>query len=396
MTDKKLRIALVNQRYGLEVNGGSEYYTRQLAEHLAGDYEVDVLTTKALGYDTWENYYLNDVEEIHGVKVRRFRVAKKRKKLAMKVLQRLQHYCPVGRKLWEERWIDAQGPYSPELIAYIEDHAEEYAAVIFVTYLYYQSVRGIGKAGKRAILIPTAHDEPYIYFNIYQDVFETPQGLIYLTHEEKEFVESRFSVAQKPNCVCGAGVELPEKISNKAYREKYQITSDYLIYVGRIDESKGCKEMFAAFLEYKKRNPDSSLKLVLMGKAELEIPQHKDIVSHGFVSEEDKFNGISGACALWLPSRFESLSIAVLEALALGVPVLVNGDCAVLRGHCERSRAGFWYRTQEEAINQLCYLQTGEGREVMAEKARQYIEENYQWDAIVGKVEALIETIKFN
>ena len=44
------RIALVNQRYGLEVNGGSEYYTRLIAERLASEFEVDVITTKALEY----------------------------------------------------------------------------------------------------------------------------------------------------------------------------------------------------------------------------------------------------------------------------------------------------------------------------------------------------------
>ena len=42
------KIALVNQRYGLEVNGGSEYYTRLLAEKLAQYYQVEVLTTKAV------------------------------------------------------------------------------------------------------------------------------------------------------------------------------------------------------------------------------------------------------------------------------------------------------------------------------------------------------------
>ena len=42
------RIALVNQRYGMEVNGGSEYYTRMIAERLANRYEVEVLTTKAV------------------------------------------------------------------------------------------------------------------------------------------------------------------------------------------------------------------------------------------------------------------------------------------------------------------------------------------------------------
>ena len=68
------RIALVNQRYGTEVNGGSEYYTRLIAERLTDDFEVDVITTKALDYTTWENYYKADSEDINGVHVLRFHV----------------------------------------------------------------------------------------------------------------------------------------------------------------------------------------------------------------------------------------------------------------------------------------------------------------------------------
>ena len=45
----KKRIALVNQRYGAEVNGGSEYYTRQLAEHLVSLYDVEGTDDKSAG-----------------------------------------------------------------------------------------------------------------------------------------------------------------------------------------------------------------------------------------------------------------------------------------------------------------------------------------------------------
>ena len=41
------RIALINQRYGMEVNGGSEYYTRLIAEKLSKNFDVEVLTTTA-------------------------------------------------------------------------------------------------------------------------------------------------------------------------------------------------------------------------------------------------------------------------------------------------------------------------------------------------------------
>ena len=69
---KNKRIAIINQRYGREVNGGSEYYTKKLAEHLNQYYQVEVLTTTALDYDQWKPYYEPGEEMLDGVLVRRF------------------------------------------------------------------------------------------------------------------------------------------------------------------------------------------------------------------------------------------------------------------------------------------------------------------------------------
>ena len=49
------KIAIINQRYGLEVNGGSELYSRQIAERLKAKYEVEVLTSCAVEYVKWTN-----------------------------------------------------------------------------------------------------------------------------------------------------------------------------------------------------------------------------------------------------------------------------------------------------------------------------------------------------
>lgn len=69
----KKKIAFVVQRYGLEVNGGSELSCRLIAEKLSQHYEVEILTTKALDYVTWENHYTEDIEKINGITVRRFK-----------------------------------------------------------------------------------------------------------------------------------------------------------------------------------------------------------------------------------------------------------------------------------------------------------------------------------
>ena len=67
----KRKLAFVVQRYGLEVNGGAELLSRQLVEHLQQQYDIEVLTTKAIEYTTWKNEYTNDVDVINGVTVRR-------------------------------------------------------------------------------------------------------------------------------------------------------------------------------------------------------------------------------------------------------------------------------------------------------------------------------------
>ena len=56
--------------------GGSETYTRKTAEALAlrEGFDVEVLTSKAIDFKTWADYFEKDVERINGVTVRRFSV----------------------------------------------------------------------------------------------------------------------------------------------------------------------------------------------------------------------------------------------------------------------------------------------------------------------------------
>ena len=387
------RIALVNQRYGLEVNGGSEYYTRLIAERLTDSFEVDVITTKALEYTTWADYYEKDEEVINGVRVLRFPVAKKRARhfgrYNKKFLRSKKHTTE------EERvWFEKQGPYSPAAVDYIRANKDKYDVFIFVTYLYYLTVTGLPEVAEKTVFIPTAHEEPYIHFKTFEKLFTLPSAYIFLTDEEKALVQGLFHCEDIPCRVMGTGVEVNCEPDAAAFRKKFGIDGDYVIYVGRIDEGKNCPAMFRYFLEYKKRRPESRLKLVLMGKQVCDIPKDKDIISLGFVSEEDKFSGIAGAKCLWLPSNFESLSISVLEAMTLSVPVIVNGVCEVLKGHCIKSNGGLYYTSYFEFEGILDYIFSHDREyEVMCRNAKDYIDKNYCWDVIMKSFKEVIDSI---
>jgi len=387
----KKKIAIINQRYGQEVNGGSELYTRQIAEHLGQFYDVEVLTSCALDYTTWENYYAPGVQIINGVQVRRFLIEHSRDESVFPGLDAMIHKNPAVSKAISDAWIEQLGPFCPSLVEYVGVHRDEYHLFIVVTYLYYPAVKSMPLIGDKAIFIPTAHQEPYIHFDMYKKVFTSANAFVFLTDEEKALVESQFQLNNFRYEVMGVGIDVPEIINDKIIKQfQYQ---NYIIYVGRIDEGKDCPRLFQYFREYKKRNP-GDLKLILMGKEACYIPADKDIVPMGFVSEEMKFAGIQNARILMLPSKYESLSIAVLEAMQLGTPVLVNGACDVLKGHCTRSNAGLYYKNYfefEACINYMLFNKALTDQ--MAVNAKAYINQFFTWDSIMKRFCKLIEEL---
>lgn len=167
---------------------------------------------------------------------------------------------------------------------------------------------------------------------------------------------------------------------------------DFIIYTGRIDKTKNCDQLFRYFCEYRRRTHDD-IKLVLMGKQIIDVPEREDIISLGFVSDQDKADGIAAARALIMPSQLESLSMSTLEGMLLGAPVLVNGNCPVLKGHCIKSNGALYYTDYLE-FEKLLHMILHDERlsESLRENGRRYVEENYDWNRIVENISALIES----
>ena len=394
----KKRACIVIQRYGEEVNGGAEALARLLAENLITyqGWEVCAATSKAVDYVTWADSYKEDCETINGVEVHRFGVRKERKstyfnKVSAKILTQPSTIEE------QEDWMRLQGPECPELIEWVKDNKDNFDCFIVICYLYYTTYFTLPEIKDKAIFIPTAHEERPIHLEMFNDMFKCAAGFYFLTPEEKELVNKLFDFTNKvPDNAGfgGCGIVLPEKVNPENFKKKYNLDDDFILYAGRIDENKCVPELFTFFEEYKKRNPSSKTKLVLMGKEIIKVPKRDDIISLGFVDEQDKYDGMKAAKFLVLPSKFESLSIVVLESMALGRPVLVSGGCEVLKGHCKRSNAGLYYNDYYEFEGCMNYLFSHDKEvELMGQNGIKYVDDYYTWQKLTDAMDKLVDEI---
>lgn len=379
-----MKIAVVVQRYGADVNGGAELHARYVAEHLARHVEVEVWTTCARDYITWRNEHPAGEDTVNGVRVRRFPVSRERDPREFG-RQSERVFAATHSVNDELAWLESEGPTSPALVDHIRRQAGGVDFLIFFSYRYYHAYHGARAAAGKAILVPTAERDEALGLGIFPPVFRGVRALMYNSFEERALIQHVSGNHQVPGVVVGVGSEVPERTDPERFRQRHGVYGRFAIYVGRIDENKGCHELFRYFTTYARMEPDG-LDLILIGNPVIPIPDHPRIRHLGFVSDEDKFDAIAAAEVLVMPSYFESLSMVALEAWALGRPVLANGRCDVLKGQAIRSNAGLYYGGVEEFVEGLRLLSEQRGVATgLGANGRDYFRRHYAWPIIERK-----------
>lgn len=387
-----MNIAFVIQRYGQEVVGGAELHCRWLAEHLAGEHDVEIITTCAKDYISWRNYFNPGIENINGVKVRRFKVARRRNLIKFGRIQEWIFNNEHSIKQ-EEKWMKLNGPYSPSLIRYLKGNKDSHDIFIFYSYRYFTSYHGLKEIPQNSVLLPTAEEDSAIKLQIFTNFFKLPNGYIFLTPEERELISKYSEIDTIPYTVIGSGLKALAPDDPSDFKRMNDLDKPYILYIGRIDRNKGCEELFNFFLRYT-QYANQNIDLVLIGPQVLEIPKHPRIKHIGYVSEQEKSNAIAGCEFFIMPSFFESLSIAVLEAWNLEKPILANGKCKVLKGQCLRSNGGLFYSSYQEFRECVDLLSSRENiREELGKAGKKYVEENYSWDVVIHKVNDLLSEV---
>jgi len=242
---------------------------------------------------------------------------------------------------------------------------------------------------------------------IYATLLERPNlagaAAIHFTSELESKVSERFGVST-PGKIIPLGVALPQlpdrSRSQQIVRERFNIPPErpIILFMSRIDPKKGFDLLLPA-LE-KLHDDNKPFHFLLCGAnpqdRAYETRIRKAIQSSawsnwatisGFVSGELKAQLLSAADIFVLPSYYENFGIAVAEAMAAKIPVVIS-DQVHIWPVIQKSESGWVVKTEVESLtNALAEsLSQPEMRQQRGENAQRCAAEKYSWEAIAHQM----------
>ena len=391
-----MKLAFVTPWYGPGIPGGAEAEARLTIEKLhQSGVSIEVLTTtiKDFHADWGHNAHKPGVYQIDGITVHRFSVQKRDKSAFDAVNWRLMQDLPITKE--EEQIYINEMIRTPALYDYITQHKSD-RLFIFIPYMFATTYHGAKICPERSLMIPCLHDESYARLSIYQEVIPKVKGLVLNVDAELELTQRLFGPANgQMRMVVGVGVDTDFEADADRFRQKYNLKKPFMLYAGRRESGKNTPLLIDYWQRYKLKS-DNDVVLVLVGSGSVEIPPsaQSHILDLGFVSSQDKYDAFAAASVFCMPSVNESFSIVIMESWLAGTPVLVNGQCAVTKEHCQRNNGGLYFSNYEEFAATVDYMMENPViAEQMGQNGRQYVLDNYQWPTIIEKYRQMIDLI---
>ncbi|MEL7332436.1 MAG: hormogonium polysaccharide biosynthesis glycosyltransferase HpsP [Cyanobacteria bacterium J06560_2] len=248
----------------------------------------------------------------------------------------------------------------------------------------------------------------------YAALFERPNlagaAAIHFTSDLESKVSERFGVST-PDMVIPLGVSLPnlpERVaSQQAIRAQFSIPAKQpiVLFMSRIDPKKGFDLLLPALENLHQNN--IPFHFFLCGANPQDRAYENSIREQietskwaswatlsGFVSGELKDQILSAADVFVLPSYYENFGIAVAEAMAAKIPVVISDQVHIWPA-IEQSESGWVVPTEVDALVEAmgAALESAEERSRRGENAQRCAEEQYGWRAIAQRLIAQYQTL---
>jgi len=171
-------------------------------------------------------------------------------------------------------------------------------------------------------------------------------------------------------------------------------------YVGRFTRLKGTDLLAAAFRQIERTAKNVRFLLVGSGEEETNIRSAlEEEIACGIVhiepamAQEELPSWYRAMDLVVMPSRYETMSNALLEAMACGIPFLASnvGGNIIL----ERSGAGWLFESESVASlskNLSCLIEKSHVMKIRGQVARHYVQQTHSWKRTAERLEKIIHT----
>jgi len=179
---------------------------------------------------------------------------------------------------------------------------------------------------------------PWAEYRVLRDA----AAVLFTTEQERLLARESFRLYRCREVVVNFGTAAPGVDEQKSREDFYHafpqlLGKDLLLFLGRLHEKKGCEELIRALAT------EPTYQLVIPGpcsdenylgrlrRLTSELGCADRVIFPGMLTGNLKWGAFAAAEAFVLPSHQENFGIAVVEALACGVPVLISNQVNIWR-----------------------------------------------------------------
>lgn len=233
------------------------------------------------------------------------------------------------------------------------------------------------------------------YKRLIKKMLYRTSAVVVLSETEKEFIEkigNDLKIHVLPNAVSFAEIE---KVEHKKKKKKT------ILFLGRFHKGKGLKEIRETCRILKNKDIEFRFEGYGAGEEKDSFVRQmteilgKDFYYGGVVSGREKWKALSDADVFLLPSHYEGLPLALLEAMAAGC-VAVASDVGSIGKVIEDGKNGFLIRPRDtsQIVEKMEFLFSGEADwENLQRNAEKTIEERFSIKDYVKSLETIYEEI---
>jgi glycosyltransferase involved in cell wall biosynthesis len=222
---------------------------------------------------------------------------------------------------------------------------------------------------------------------------------------ENEAADYRRWGAKAPIAVIPIGVSLPPAVSKEMFLMKHPELrgKEIVLFLGRLHFKKGLDILCRAWRE---SNRLANSHLVLAGpdfdgtrknaeKMVAEFGIASSVTFTGMLTGDAKWSALAASQAFVLPSRSEGLSVSVLEAMGMCLPVIVSERCNT--PEIRTAGAGWVIRPQvselRNALNEF-FSSSESDRQKLGYRGNRLVTTKYNWTRIGEQISALYEWLQ--